>query len=189
MFRTLFPFFFFPFPLFLIRRGKGDEIDHYSDTERTVWINFIPPAPKRCNLFTTETKWTFRTKQAPLMSYLLKREMDSAPIVSTFELDLDLELEKLTFCVFRKRLDLENAWGVLRYGVLVCQDCKLVHIALESQRKQNVSYSQLHSPNPFSVTLFYTQGYIRVKHLATILSLHQSPPSLNIQYIYSIDRK
>jgi hypothetical protein len=36
----------------------------------------------------------------------------------------------------QKRLDLENAWGVLRYGVLVCQDCKLVHISLESQRKQ-----------------------------------------------------
>jgi len=37
----------------------------------------------------------------------------------------------------QKRLDLENAWGVLRYGVLVCQDCKLVHIAIESQRKQH----------------------------------------------------
>ena len=42
----------------------------------------------------------------------------------------------------RKRLDLENAWGVLRYGVLVCQDCKLVHISLESQRKQKVSHTR-----------------------------------------------
>ena len=45
--------------------------------------------------------------------------------------------------VFRKRLDLENAWGVLRYGVLVCQDCKLVHIALEHQRKQTVIIDKL----------------------------------------------
>lgn len=66
----------------------------------------------------------------------------------------------------QKRLDLENAWGVLRYGVLVCQDCKLVHIAIESQRKQHgmgedpgilsCAKSQVWTPDDFS--RFIQQG-------------------------------
>ena len=71
------------------------------------------------------------------MSYSLDLAMDNVLIVSKFFLNLGSSRE--IYIKYRKRLDLENAWGVLRYGVLVCQDCKLVHIAIESQRKQHVS--------------------------------------------------
>ena len=72
------------------------------------------------------------------MSYSLDLAMDNVLIVSKFFLNLGSSRE-IYIKFYRKRLDLENAWGVLRYGVLVCQDCKLVHIAIESQRKQHVS--------------------------------------------------
>ena len=71
------------------------------------------------------------------MSYSLDLAMDNVLIVSKFIYRGYQNRE--IYIKSRKRLDLENAWGVLRYGVLVCQDCKLVHIAIESQRKQHVS--------------------------------------------------
>lgn len=73
----------------------------------------------------------------------------------------------------QKRLDLENAWGVLRYGVLVCQDCKLVHIAIESQRKQHgigedpgilsCAKSQVWTPDDFN--RFIQQGNEKTNHI------------------------
>ena len=52
-------------------------------------------------------------------------------------------------------IDMETTWAVLLYGILVCDDCKLVHIERQNQKKPedgDLNNAASHGKSEFSFT-------------------------------------